>query len=68
MVKGLMIVPITINNVKLSFLLDTGVEKTILFGIGDRDSLELYDVVPIQLRGLGQGEIITAYKSLNNQV
>ncbi len=68
LVKGLMIVPVEINGVELSFLLDTGVEKTILFSLENRDSLELFDVVPVQLRGLGQGQIMTAYRSANNHV
>lgn len=68
LVKGLTIIPVTINGVNLSFLLDTGVDKTILFSLENRDSLELFDVVPIQLRGLGEGGKMDAYRSDNNQV
>lgn len=67
-VKGLIIIPVNVNGVTLSFLLDTGVEKTILFSLENRDSLELFNVVNIQLRGLGEGDQMKAYRSDNNLV
>lgn len=66
-VKNLIILPMTVNGVELSFLLDTGVEKTILFSLEDRDSLQLNDAVPITLRGLGEGGNIQAYQSKHNR-
>lgn len=67
-VHNLMIIPVTINGVELSFLLDTGVENTILFSLEERDSLELKSTSSINLRGLGKGEGMRAFRSKNNQV
>lgn len=66
LVNNLTIIPVTINGVELSFLLDSGVESTILFSLGEKDSLELKTATSIDLRGFGQGENMTAYKSENN--
>lgn len=67
LVKNLPIVPVVLNGVELSFLLDTGVKNTILFSLEERDTLELYDAKSINLRGLGQGNHIVAFKSDNNR-
>lgn len=63
-----MIVPVTLNGVELSFLLDTGVEKTILFSLEEKDSLLLKNAVSIELRGLGQGRSIKAFRSDGNRI
>lgn len=63
-----MVIPVTLNGVELSFLLDTGVEKTMLFSLEEKDSLILKDAVSIKVRGLGRGESITAFKSNNNSI
>lgn len=65
-VNNLTIIPITINGVELSFLLDTGVENTILFSLDEKATLELKSATSIKLRGLGQGESMKAFKSENN--
>lgn len=69
LINNLIIVPVTINNVDLSFILDTGVGKTILFNYsGESDSLKIKDTEPIYLRGLGEGESVKALKSKNNVI
>ena len=40
----------------LSFILDTGVDKTILFNLSQNDSIGLNNVRRINLKGLGDGE------------
>jgi hypothetical protein len=67
-VKNLMVIPVSLNGVELSFLLDTGVEKTILFSLEDKDSLMLKNAVSIEVRGLGQGKAATAFRSEGNQI
>ncbi|HET8809516.1 MAG TPA: aspartyl protease family protein [Flavobacteriaceae bacterium] len=67
-IKGLVILPVKINGVELSFLLDTGVEKTILFSLEEKDSIDLNDAVSIDLRGLGKGGSAVAFKSDNNHM
>ncbi|MGB8705343.1 MAG: aspartate aminotransferase, partial [Gillisia sp.] len=61
--NGLVILPVEINGLKLSFLLDTGVDATILFSLSDSDSLELYNAQSIYLKGLGEGEPVKAIKA-----
>jgi hypothetical protein len=62
----LIIVPVEVNGVKLSFLLDTGVSKPILFNITNIDTLQINNVETVYLRGLGGGEPVEALKSQNN--
>ncbi|OUS03380.1 signaling protein [Flavobacteriales bacterium 33_180_T64] len=66
LINNLIVLPVEINGVKLSFLLDTGVSKPILFNIANTDSLQIKNVETIYLRGLGGGEPIKALKSQRN--
>ncbi|TXD50953.1 MULTISPECIES: aspartyl protease family protein [unclassified Polaribacter] len=68
LIHNLIIIPVEINNQKLSFILDSGVSKTILFNISQNDSIGLKDVKKVQLRGLGKGEPVAALISENNIV
>lgn len=68
LVNNLVIIPLELNGVELSFLLDTGVNSTILFSIGDKDSLNIKNAEIIYLRGLGMGEPVKAIKSTGNEV
>lgn len=68
LVNNLIVVPLEINGLELSFLLDTGVYSTILFSLGDKDTLDLKNTEEIFLRGWGDGELIKALKSTGNQV
>ena len=56
------------NNTKLSFILDTGVDKTILFSLSENDSLGLKNVKKISLHGLGKGKAIDALISQKNKL
>ena len=67
LVNNLVVVPVEVNGDKLSFLLDTGVNSTILFGITEADSLRINNTKPIKVRGLGDGEGVIALKSENNE-
>jgi len=66
LIDNLIIVPVTVNGVELSFLLDSGVSKPILFNITNIDTLQVNNVETVYLRGLGGGEPIEALKSQNN--
>ena len=66
LINNLIIIPVTINGVTLSFVLDTGVSKPILFNLADSDSLEVKNVESIFLHGLGSDGKIEALKSRNN--
>ncbi|MFT6963006.1 MAG: hypothetical protein ACJAWV_002740, partial [Flammeovirgaceae bacterium] len=61
MVNNLIIIPLFINNSDtLHFILDTGVNKTIMTGLNFTGQLELNDFKKVQLSGLGGGETISA--------
>ncbi|MGL2993878.1 PDZ domain-containing protein [Flavobacterium sp. TSSA_36] len=66
LINNLIFIPITVNGVELNFLLDTGVEETLLFSLDDKKELNLFNVDKIQLRGLGSNESIEGLKSSNN--
>ncbi|MGI9532696.1 PDZ domain-containing protein [Lutimonas sp.] len=66
LVNNMVVLSAELNGRKLSFLLDTGVRKTMLFNIKVEDSLQLRNVAKLQLRGLGEGESINALKSRGN--
>ena len=66
LINNLMIIPVEVNGVELSFILDSGVSKPILFNLYDQDSIELRDVTQISIKGLGEGEPLEALSSLGN--
>lgn len=68
LVNNLVIIPVEINGTELSFLLDTGVNSTLLFSVEELDSLQLNNAQPVKLRGLGQGGSIDAIVSNNNTI
>lgn len=65
LVNNLIVIPVEINNVTLSFVLDTGVASTILF-TAKVDSVALKDTNLISVKGLGQNDSIKAIQSKNN--
>ncbi|WP_461534089.1 PDZ domain-containing protein [Sinomicrobium sp.] len=66
LVNNLIIIPVEVNGVVLSFILDSGVSKPILFNLGSEDPPEFSDFETIFIRGLGDGEAIQAYRSGDN--
>lgn len=65
--SNLIIIPIEINGVSLSFVLDTGVSKPILFNLTERDSLDLKNTQTFYLHGLGADGKLEALKSSHNR-
>ena len=68
LINNLIIIPVEVNEVKLNFLLDTGVENTILFSLDDADSLPFKHIEKIKIRGLGSGSTIDALHSKKNKI
>ena len=66
LINNLMVVPVKLNGVELSFILDSGVSNPILFNLSDKDSVQINNVSEITLKGLGEGEPIKALKSVGN--
>lgn len=67
LINNLIILPVVVNDVELSFILDSGVTKPILFNILDGfEVLNKQSQETIFLKGLGEGEVVEAVKSENN--
>lgn len=67
LVSNLVIIPVKVNGVELSFLLDTGVKETILFNVSKVDSLTLNKAKTFTVKGANDVRV-TAMKSENNLV
>lgn len=66
LINNLIIIPIEINGAELSFILDSGVRKPIVFNILNIDLLYINQTEKILLRGLGGGDPIEAIRSKKN--
>lgn len=66
LINNLIVIPLEINGHQLSFILDTGVSKTILFNLTSKDSVGLNEIERVFIRGLGVGEPVEALRSKNN--
>jgi len=61
-----MVIPLEVNGTELSFILDSGVSKPLLFNLTEQDSIQINKVSEVTIRGLGDGEPIQALSSRNN--
>ncbi len=68
LINNLILLPVKVNNVPLTFLLDTGASSTVIFSFEDTESIELLNYQVIKLRGLGKGEPVDALKSEGNTI
>ncbi|MDO6676678.1 aspartyl protease family protein [Tenacibaculum sp. 1_MG-2023] len=66
LINNLVVIPLEINGHQLSFILDTGVNRTILFNLTSKDSIGLNNVKKVFIRGLGSGEPVEALFSRGN--
>lgn len=67
LINNLIVIPVEVNGVKLSFILDTGVSKPILFNfVNLNEELKINQTERIYLRGLGEGDSVEALRSGNN--
>ncbi len=66
LINNLIVIPLKINGKELSFILDTGVNRTILLNLTVNDSLGLKNIKKTQLKGLGNSEPVEALISKNN--
>lgn len=65
-INNLIFIPIKVNGVELNFLLDSGVEETILFSLEDKKEVKFSNIEKITLRGLGSEDAIEGLKSTHN--
>lgn len=66
LINNLVFIPIKVNGIELNFLLDSGVDETILFSMEDKKEVSFKNVEKIKLRGLGSEEEIEGLKSTHN--
>ncbi|WP_289665885.1 PDZ domain-containing protein [Flavobacterium panacagri] len=66
LINNLIFIPIKVNGIELNFLLDSGVEETILFSMEEKQEVSFNNVEKIKLRGLGSEEEIEGLKSTKN--
>lgn len=68
LINNLIFIPIDVNGETLTFLLDTGVEETVLFSLDEKEQVEFFHLEKIMLKGLGSNEAVAAYKSSKNKL
>ena len=67
LINNVIIIPVEINGIERSFLLDTGVSRPILFDfIKGSDSIPILNSKKIFLKGLGDDGLVEALKSSHN--
>lgn len=66
LINNLIFIPVEVNGYPMTFLLDSGVEETVLFSLEEQEEVQFYNVETIKLRGLGNQEPIEALKSSQN--
>lgn len=66
LINNLIFIPIKVNGVELNFLLDSGVEETILFSLEDKKEISFSNVEKIALVGLGGQDAIEGLKATDN--
>ncbi len=67
LINNLIVIPVSINESdKLHFIVDTGVNTTLITELAIGDSLALQSVRDVRIQGLGEGEPIDAYHSTGN--
>ncbi len=67
-INNLIIIPIDVNGTTLNFLLDTGVEDTILFSLEDNEEILFSNIDKIMFRGIGTNEPFEGLKSSENKL
>ena len=68
LVNNIIVLPVELNGVKLSFVLDTGVSRPILFNLVNMDSVQLKNTEGSSLQGLGNNGLVKAVKSRGNMI
>lgn len=67
LINNLIVLPLEINGSKLTFILDSGVSKPVIFNLSSQDSVEINHVEKILIRGLGDGDPLEVLYSRQNR-
>lgn len=65
-INNLIFIPIKVNGITLNFLLDSGIEETILFSMENKKEVDFFNTEKILIRGLGSESPVEALKSNKN--
>jgi hypothetical protein len=68
LINNLIFIPLKVNGTELTFMLDSGVEETILFSLAEKDSISLLNTETIELKGLGSNDAVDGLKSTGNEL
>jgi PDZ domain/Aspartyl protease len=68
LINNLIIIPVQLNGVAMNFLLDTGVEETVLFSVDKEVAAKFKNIEKIKLKGLGSLHPVEALQSTNNEI
>ena len=68
LINNLIVIPVEVNGKTLSFILDTGVHKTIVFNLSKNNSITILNPKKIRLKGLGGGASVDAVLSKKNTI
>lgn len=66
LVNNMIVISAKVNGAQLTFLVDTGIKKTLMFNLKFSDTLFLKNVEKLTLRGLGEESTVNAIKSNGN--
>lgn len=66
LINNLIFIPIKVNGIELNFLLDTGVEETILLSLEEQTEVRFFNVAKVKFKGLGSNDAIEGLKSSGN--
>jgi len=66
LINNLIVIPVEVNGNDLNFILDSGVDQSLLFNLNVEDSLRLQKIKQIRIRGLGEGDFLPAVESTGN--
>lgn len=68
LINNLVFIPVNVNGVELTFLLDSGVEETVLFSLENKKEVSLKNIEKVSLKGLGSEEAVEGLKSIGNML
>jgi len=68
LINNLIVIPVRVNGVELSFLLDSGVNSTLLFNNSNVNQLHFEDKTAFQVTGFGRDDSVTAYLTEGNTI
>lgn len=68
LINNLMVIPVQVNGVNMSFLLDTGASRTVVFNMRETNIFKNRSSEEVQLKGISGNGRITAYKAISNLV